>query len=457
MFEVTDVTSKEATFTLLSGKLRAYFAGVFSSRMSVRTNNALCAVRGTEFEVGADGPRTDVHVREGHLEVSDKDGHSAVVTSEETVAIGPHGLEKPKMVSLLDERAQPAARPMMVRMELANDATRGMLEDLRTRDLKANEAQLGKDAIDAFGRRVRVEEYLLRPASNQFKVLFLAEREKRFDWGHFIETFNSSIPDDITQVGPIVSGTFLSKTSPSNWLTNVEFFATNTVDSIKETIALGNPVAIDFSGYGAGIGTRYYPSSLDWKQILSGPGVPGGTRTQFEQTQSVSGNTFTWKQYIVNNVGTLSQLDQFQMDASNNFDVTNQGCNLGGQTCFDHSPAAYNAFAAPAAEFQPDAQFNGFATGTAYPRGPGKADFLGITTYPDGSTLSSEKLLVSNKGDVLDFSSISAADFQKTGNYNLEIHVGSSLFQGRDIDVLIAPEILSQKAKTTQNASQINP
>lgn len=449
-FAVQNDSLKQSTFKLSVGKLKAYFAGVFSSRLEIRTPTAVCAVRGTEFELNAQPQgATQVNVDEGHLEVSDKQGQQAVVTAEETVSVGQSGMDEPHVVSLSDERAQPAARPEVVMTQVANDATRSMLEELRNRELKANEAQLGKDVIDAFGRRVRLEEYLLRPASNQFKLLFLSTRESRFDWGQYVETFHARIPDDITQVPAIVAGTYFSKTMPSNWLTNVDFYATNTIDSIEETIALGDPVAVNFCGLGI-CGSRYYPKSMDHKQVLSGPGVPGGTRTQFDQTQSISGNVFTWSQSIIDNTGALSSLDQFQEDVSNVGDVNAGGCSLGGETCFDNSPVAYNSLGGAG-----NGKFTSFVPAvTSFPSGKGKADFFSETVYGDGSTVSARKMLVSNDGEILDFRNIATGDFLKSGDYNLEEVVGSSLFQGRDIDILIAPEILNQKnnaGKTPDN------
>jgi hypothetical protein len=44
----------------------------------------------------------------------------------------------------------------------------------------------------------------------------------------------------------------------------------------------------------------------------------------------------------------------------------------------------------------------------------------------------------------------------KEGSYNLEEVVSSSLFQGRHIDVLFAPEMLSQKSQATTTADSLS-
>ena len=444
LFAVEETSKKKAGFLLKFGSLKASVAGYFASRFTVRTPAAVCAVRGTEFdiEVGKDGA-TEMSVSEGLVEVNDSKGDMVVISSEEKLKIGMNGMSKPEMVSLSDERSGDAARPMAVRQETARERTRTMLEELRNRELKANESQLGKDSIDAFGRRVRLEEYLLRPTDSEFKILFLSRRaeEDRLDWGHLIERFNSRIPDDISEVGKIIDSMYFSATAPANWMKYFEVYLTNTVDSIKETMDFTAPVAINFSGYGAG--TRYYPGSIDYKQILSGPGVPGGERTQFQQIQdynSTTANVFTWTQKVVNNLGALTTLEQITLDPTNATDVAD------GWTAAIVDKAGIYGGAV-------DATVNPSDPIVSYPSGPGKADYKVGTVYADGSTVYSRKILVSNEGEVLGMGgSPNSTTFLKDGSFNLEMVIDSSLFQGRNIDVLFAPEILTQKKDATATA-----
>lgn len=451
LFSVDSAGKKKAGFQLKFGRLKAAVAGYFSSRFEVRTPSAVCAVRGTEFEldVAKDGG-TEMNVSEGLVEVNDSKGAMAVVSSEERIKVGMDGMKRPETISLRDERAGLAARPMAVRQETARERTRTMLEELRNRELKANEAQLGKDAIDAFGKRVRIEEYLLRPSNKEFKLLFLSRRaeEDRLDWGHLIERFQNKIPDDISQVGAIIDGMYLSATMPKNWMTNFEVYLTNTIDSVKETIDFTQPVAVNFAGYG--LGTRYYPGSIDYKQTISGPGVPGGERVLFDQKQSYASgsNLFTWTQDVVDNTGALRTLEQITLDPSNAIDVGD------GYTAILVDKAGLYGGTV-------DANLNPDDIVELYPSGPGMADYQASTTYRDGTTLTSRKLLVSNEGDILGIpGKANSGTFLKEGSYNLEVVVNSSRFQGRDIDVLIAPEILSQKnqsgAKTRAESFNID-
>jgi hypothetical protein len=448
VFGVEDTSRKKASFSLQLGRLKARVAGMFANKFSVKTPAAVCAVRGTEFdiEVGKGG-KTEMSVSEGLVEVSDSKGDMAVVSSEEKILVGMNGMSRPETVSLGDERAGEAARPMAVRQETARERTRTMLEELRNRELKANEAQLGKDSMDAFGRRVRLEEYLLRPNSKEFQLLFLSKRpeQDRLDWGHLIERFNADIPDDISKVAGIIDGMYMSRTAPTNWMKYFEVYLTNTVDSIKETIDFTAPVAINFSGYGAGV--RYYPGSIDYKQILSGPGVPGGERTQFQQIQDYNLTTashFTWTQKVIDSGGNLNILEKITLDPTNAGDVaagyTNDIIDKGG---------FYNGVSDPTIDP---------VTTVSRPSGPGMADYQVTTTYRDGSTVSSRKLLVSNEGDIIGRPGLANSDtFLAEGSFNLEMVIGSSLFQGRDIDLLFAPEILTQKKAATTTADSLVP
>ena len=442
IFAIDKTGTDETGFSLKLGKIRAAFAGLLSSHVSIRTPSAVCAVRGTVFELGADDKGTEVTMAEGVLEVTDKQGKQAVVTSEETMRIGENGMERPRMIALSDKRALPAVRPYAVHQEMARDSARKAIEDNRNRELKASQAQLGKDIIDAYGQRVRIEEYLIRPDVKSFEVLFLNSRQNSFNWGHLIETFNAPIPADLSQVPAIISGGILSATQPTNWLKSYEFYATNTVDADKEDIVFGAPAQINFAGFYNGVTTLlWYPSSIDFTQTLSGPGVPGGSRIQFEQQQdynaSIAGN-LTWAQSVQATAGT-NNLQPIYINTLNPADTASVAA--GGTVLYGGSGWVGGTGAN---------LYNEVVTsGPLYPNGANKADLLESTLYPDGSSVSVQKFLVSDSGQLLDFTGASDALFNQNVDYNLELNIQSSLFQGRAIDVVIAPEILNQKQQDT--------
>jgi hypothetical protein len=148
---------------------------------------------------------------------------------------------------------------------------------------------------------------------------------------------------------------------------------------------------------------------------------------------------------VVDNTGALNILEQITLDPTNVADVQTYGYT----TDVIDKGGLYTGTA--------DATINPNTT-ESYPSGPNMADYLVSTTYADGSVVSSRKLLVSNEGDILGSpGNPDANTFLKEGSFNLELVVGSSLFQGRNIDVLIAPEILTQKKAATTTADQLAP
>ena len=106
-FNVDQAESAESRFTLLRGKIQAAFAGLFSSKIRLRTPTAVCAVRGTVFELSADDKDTAISMAEGLIEVKDNKGNNAVVSSEETLKIGQDGMGTPHLLSLTDTRVIP--------------------------------------------------------------------------------------------------------------------------------------------------------------------------------------------------------------------------------------------------------------------------------------------------------------------------------------------------------------
>ncbi len=431
IFAIDRTDKAETGFSLKLGRIRAAFAGLLSSRISIRTPTAVCAVRGTVFELGVENKNTEVTMAEGVLEVKDDKGRQAVVTSEETMRIGAGGLERPHMLRLNDGRSLPAVRPYAVHQEMARESRRTVLEDMRNRELKANEAQLGKDAVDAFGRRVRIEEYVLRPDPKTFELLFLNQRAGSFNWGHYVESFAAPIPNDLSQIPAIVASGIMAPNQPSNWLKSLEFYATNTVDAEKELFTYGDPVQINFAGFGKGV--LWYPSTIVETQTLSGPGVPNGSRVQFQQTADYNisnAGLFTWTQAVQAKTG----VDNLQLMYAA---VLNPS---------DPNPANPQSPASASngqVIFLNSAVYNNTNTVSLMPGGANKADLLQSTTYADGSTLSVEKFLLNDAGSILGLGP-TAAVFGQNGSYNEEIKIDSSLFQGRSIDVLLAPSIIQQ-------------
>src|SRR5262249_33672654 len=105
-----------------------------------------------------------------------------------------------------DARRVEAERDRLGRRELLKAALerevgftqgRDALESRTAFDQKAAVYQQGKTLIDAFGKRVRVEEYILRPNPISFTFVTLNFRDNRLDTGTLQVTANAPLPKDL--------------------------------------------------------------------------------------------------------------------------------------------------------------------------------------------------------------------------------------------------------------------
>lgn len=81
--------------------------------------------------------------------------------------------------------------------------------------------------------RVRLEEYVVRPAADQFKLVALSERASRFDYFYYQARFNQNLPTDLTEATRYLSGK--TGAAPDFFITEFETGRSNTRDSVIET------------------------------------------------------------------------------------------------------------------------------------------------------------------------------------------------------------------------------
>jgi len=88
--------------------------------------------------------------------------------------------------------------------------------------------------IDYFGKRVRIEEYIVRPRSDQFKFVALNERDNRFDYFTWKATFNKDLPKDLSVANKIAfDESSWGSNKPDYYLTSNEYAVSNTVDKVE--------------------------------------------------------------------------------------------------------------------------------------------------------------------------------------------------------------------------------
>jgi hypothetical protein len=394
-FKMSEETDKAVSLGLYFGRVRSWVKK-FSKKFEVRTPSAVCAVRGTDFMVSADAEgNSRVEVYEGSVLTGDSQGNSSLVREGQFSEIPAGG----KMKEPGDNPNEPndmnsaigSAREI-ARAEIYGEISKEDVLSRAQEEMKASEYQNRKTAIDAYGNRVRMEEYTIRPAANQFKYVVLNTRDNRFDFGKILFTFNTALPEDLSRAtaGMITSP---GSAAPAWYLTEMNSVMSNTTDKVTE----------DASG-----GTMVFNSSLSDPRY-----------------------NLIFANYAFYAAGpaeaALNGGLGLQLWAKTNYNVPNN----------THGSITYYAAAAPTiTSSQPDGAdvFHTYAK----------------NTYGDGTWIAAEDWVLFNDGDTL-----STGDFNNglgqgntvdavTDRLNFQRVYTSSLFGGRTIDLMYSAKLLKE-------------
>jgi hypothetical protein len=242
--QLREASTYRTDLELAAGALKAFVKKLGGTRIfKVRTQTAVASVRGTEFRVEVmGGGRTRIDLYKGLLGVEDKLGQQILMKPGQRLDIDLRGMGNPDTAPSPVQSRKTEFQTLM-RRELKLDMSKEEVQAAAAREVKLAEFQQGKALIDAFGHRVRVEEYIVRPAADQFKLVVLNERTNRFDWFYYLGTFNQALPADLSVALRQLSGTI--DTAPTWWLTAFETGRSNTRDSAVELAQGGHPVDVN--------------------------------------------------------------------------------------------------------------------------------------------------------------------------------------------------------------------
>jgi len=228
------------------GRMKAWVRKLTSRRFSVRTPTAVCSVRGTTFGVDVDpSGNTNVDLFEGLLGVGDSKGNEMLLQQGQHIGVTRDGLGNVITItqkSALDRASERAA----LKREVALDMTKDEVQAMAALEAKNAVYQQGKVMVDVNGNRVRLEQYIIRPAADQFKLVTLNERPDRFDYFYYRGWTNKSLPTDLRQAFQQFSGCV---GSPCEWwVTAIERGRSNTTDSVLEVATGGHLVDVNNNG-----------------------------------------------------------------------------------------------------------------------------------------------------------------------------------------------------------------
>ena len=240
-------------FRVISGRVRAFVRKLAAkSRFEIRTPLAVAAVRGTEFEMEVlDRGTSRLSVIEGVVSFKDLDGlfNEVSVVKGQSVTIEPNQAPKPPepvpQDILKEKPAEAAVSPPgppkeEIEREAGLDGDRDFRQEQGANNLKEGVYQEGKALIDAYGKRVRLEEYVLRPTATQFAFVAVSRRDHRTDATRLDIFAQNPLPDVVD-----VKGLFYQEGNSNmiNWAVATQRIATNGGDWVKEWRSDGTPVS----------------------------------------------------------------------------------------------------------------------------------------------------------------------------------------------------------------------
>ncbi|MFH1619100.1 MAG: FecR family protein [bacterium] len=415
----------DTVMKLAVGWMKAWVRKLAKRKFDVRTPTAVCSVRGTEFAVGVEGGKTSIDLLSGLLAVADNKGNETLLKDGQHVSVDEAGIGQ--VQSLESARAtQKEESHAQLKNEVSLNMTKEQVMAAASEEMKLSEYQQGKSMIDVFGKRVRLEQYIMRPAADQFKLVVLNDRLDRFDYFFYKGTFNTALPTDLSVALGQLGG--CAGAACDYFLTGYETGRSNLTDTVQELASDGHLVDINNNAVTNDDITSYFDSSLNkyisvtgsyWKTLFDNYSIKynGIAFNTWEPNIGVTpydGNIGTGIQAYFNNDGT-------ELDALHKYigDDGTLGTTIPGQN----------------SDRNPD--------------GDVLHDKIKLT-YGSGDYWEQyDNYIVNDEGEVAVISDFAG---DRTGTsyketllkWNFEQAVTCSLFGGRKIDLVIEPKTLIQ-------------
>jgi hypothetical protein len=444
--QMESLSTVEKSIRLLKGRVRAIVSKIRGgNNFKVTTPVGVASVRGTDFEVAVNDDGTDMEVRvfEGQVGVSKLGelGKEVVLNAGERIKFG-----------IEQELGDPIRSGMIPaqRLEMRNEIQLAQAKDaviaMAAEESRNADYQVGKSLIDVNGRRVRVEEYITRPAANEFKLVVLNQRPTRFDYFTYTGTFNTTLPDDLS-IALRQSQGGLGSTRPDYYLTAYQTLMSNTVDNVTENATGGHQVKIDFDG------TTYHltdPTTGNTRDIDAAVLQPDGSYKIYNPVQ----DTFSLvKSGDVTDATKISVLDPVSQSYRNlasgdtywktRFNDYNSAINGNLKTVFSKKSTSLSTLAVDL-----DADFANapIVTVLEQPSGPNSLHNRLSLYYSDGTKSTYDTYIIDDQGnigsrDAFSGASTSAEYRNQLERWNYEQKLSSTEMEGRDIDLVVDPRI----------------
>jgi len=450
VFELTSLQDDETKTRLEKGSVLSKVKHLKNNEsFAIQTPTAVCAVRGTEFETTTGEQGTIVAVYKGIVGVSAMGTASELgVHAGQMTAVHNGMIEPPRRIPHDRHVVVESALTRTARHEVGLDMDRIQVIASAAMERRLADYQEGKSLIDASGNRVRLEEYIVRPEPNQFKLVVLDERgQTQLDYFYYLGTFNQNLPADLSVALRQMSNT-VGATAPNYYLTAYQMGQSNTQDSVQDTGTGGHLVNITVNAQG--------------NYVLTDPANPTNTQTIMAAQLQSDG---TYKVYNPLSDG-YSDVSAAQLAASTKFGVyiPENGAfeDLApGETLWKTQFNTYTheldnvvkeAYTASGASniLTTTANANWTYAGgfviTVAQADPNSVNETVTNYYGDGTFESYQTMLINDQGSVAPLSAFSGTSTGAAYNnellqWNYEQIVTASEFQGRKIDLVVEPRI----------------
>ncbi|UPT75056.1 MAG: FecR domain-containing protein [Elusimicrobiota bacterium] len=197
-------TSAHAMF----GTVRMASQATGGRAVSIRTPTCVVRARGARsgfrVTVGGGGG-TVVEAVEGAVGVEDNRGRSMLLAAGQRVEVDLAGLHE-ATAAPTPVQARKIDFMGMMRRELGFELGRDADFAQAAREVRRAEREQGRVLLDADGRRVRVEEYVVRPGPDRVTLVTLNGRADGMSYAAFAGTFDRALPRNLEPVMANLAG-----------------------------------------------------------------------------------------------------------------------------------------------------------------------------------------------------------------------------------------------------------
>ena len=256
--ESVSENGKDTQFKVLVGRIRAFVQKLRpANKFEVRTPVAVAAVRGTTFDMDvSEDTSSRLSVLEGAVNYRDLAGlaKEIEVLKGQTVLIPRGQAPRPPEMMPKDLMQGAVGHRERVRREIfvekRQDDRREGFQEKAADGQKEEQYQLGRAAVDAFGRRVRIEEFILRPAPESYAYVVVNHREGGQTFSRLDVVANDPLPARLEGLNLFTKPSSIFADPLNLYALSTHFLASNGQDYYREWRSGGIPKEFISSGRG---------------------------------------------------------------------------------------------------------------------------------------------------------------------------------------------------------------